>query len=139
LPYPGTIIAIIAMTSIFPQTYPFWLHALIELPASLNFYYRPDEQLSSPAPQAHPIIRQYAVLLLVTVLIASIFALRPVDNTSRNVAVSLAVYHVAPVMRALSRIVREANYGFAFGGPWMHLAVHGVCLVSLIRLYFSRG
>ncbi|KAH8684229.1 hypothetical protein BGZ60DRAFT_511295 [Tricladium varicosporioides] len=81
-------------------TLPFWLHIIIELPASLNFFLRPSEQLPTPAPQAHAIIKQYAVLLLASNLIALTFALRPIDDTSKKVAGALAVYHIAPVLRA---------------------------------------
>lgn len=116
---------------------PFWLHILIELPASLNFYFNPSEQLPSPAPQAHAIIRQYAVLLLVSNIIAGIFALRPLDRTSRNVAGAFAVYHVAPLMRALSRVGR-ANYGEGLGGPVVHVIVHGICFLGLFELYWSK-
>lgn len=116
---------------------PFWLHILIELPASLNFYFNPSEQLPSPAPQAHAIIKQYAVLLLVSNIIAGIFALRPLDRTSRNVAGALAVYHCAPFMRALRRI-GTANYGKGLGGPAVHLVAHGICFVGLFGLWWSK-
>ena len=112
---------------------PFWLHFLIELPASMNFFLNPSEQLSSPAPQAHPIIKQYAVLLFVSTLIALIFALRPIDGTSRNVAGALSVYHLAPLVRAGSRIAEgSGEYGKGLGGPMLHLAVHLLCFVGLL-------
>lgn len=63
--------------------YPFWVHGLIELPAGLNFLLRPSEQLSSPAPQAHPIIRQYGTLLLSSVIVALIFGTQPISTSSR--------------------------------------------------------
>ncbi|KAH8789025.1 hypothetical protein F5882DRAFT_402620 [Hyaloscypha sp. PMI_1271] len=114
-------------------TLPFWLHFLIELPASMNFFLNPSEQLSSPAPQAHPIIKQYAVLLFVSTLIALIFALRPIDGTSRNVAGALSVYHLAPLVRAGSRIAEgSGEYGKGLGGPMLHLAVHLLCFVGLL-------
>lgn len=113
---------------------PFWLHILIELPASLNFFFNPSEQLSSPAPQAHAIIKQYAVLLLVSNLISLIFALRPLDRTSRKVAGALALYHLAPLIRAASRIGND-QYGMGLGGPIVHMIVHGLCFLGLIGLY----
>ncbi|KUJ12287.1 uncharacterized protein LY89DRAFT_688036 [Mollisia scopiformis] len=116
---------------------PFWLHILIEFPASLNFFFNPSEQLPSPGPQAHAIIKQYAVLLLVSNLIAGIFALRPLDRTSRNVAGALAVYHLAPLVRAASRI-GNARYGNGLGGPVVHVVVHGACLLGLFGLYSSK-
>ncbi|TVY84535.1 hypothetical protein LSUE1_G000611 [Lachnellula suecica] len=113
-------------------TFAFWLHLLIELPASLNFFLNPAEQLSSAALQTHAIIRQYAVLLFTSSLVALIFAVRPVDRTSRNVAGALAVYHLAPTVRALSRVFGGGiGYGKGLGGPWIHLAVHGVCFLGL--------
>ena len=63
---------------------PFWLHALIECPAGINFLLRPSEQLSSPASQAEAIIRQYGILLLVSALICLILATRDLDNKSRK-------------------------------------------------------
>ncbi|PMD65424.1 uncharacterized protein K444DRAFT_180082 [Hyaloscypha bicolor E] len=124
-----------------PPTLPFWLHFLIELPASMNFFLNPSEQLSSPAPQAHPILKQYAVLLFVTTLIALIFALRPIDGTSRNVAGALSVYHLAPLMRAGSRIVEgSGEYGKGLGGPILHLVVHLLCFVGLLWVFLRpRG
>ncbi|KAH6679038.1 hypothetical protein B0J14DRAFT_579884 [Halenospora varia] len=116
---------------------PFWLHIVIELPASLNFFFRPSEQLPTPAPQAHAVIKQYAVLLLSSNLIALIFALRPIDDMSKKVAGALAVYHLAPVFRAARRISGEkTQYGNGLGGPWLHFAVHGTCLAGLSRVFF---
>lgn len=116
---------------------PFYLHILIETPASLNFILNPSEQLPSPAPQAHAIIKQYAILLLVSVLIAGIFALRPLDRTSRNVAGALAVYHVAPLLRAVER-AGYGNFGKGLGGPVVHLIVHGACFLGLGGLYVGK-
>jgi hypothetical protein len=118
---------------------PFWVHVLTELPASINFFLRPSEQLSSPAPQAHAIIRQYAILLLVSNIIALIFALRPVDATSRHVGGALSIYHTAPLVRAARRILyNDEGYGSGLGGPVLHLVVHGVCLLTLGGLFLSR-
>lgn len=122
-----------------PSTLPFWFHLLIELPASINFFFHPSEQLSAPAPQAHAIIKQYAVLLFVSGLVALIFALRSVDAASRNVAGALSVYHLAPLVRAGSRIM-EGNwaYGKGLGGPIFHLMVHTVCCVGLLGIFLAR-
>jgi hypothetical protein len=123
-----------------PATLAFWLHFLIELPASLNFFLNPSEQLLSPAPQAHAIIRQYAVLLFVSNLIALIFALRPLDGTSRSVAGTLSIYHLAPLVRAGSRILEgSGEYGKGLGGPVLHLIVHGLCFTGLVVLYLSKS
>jgi hypothetical protein len=116
-------------------TLPFWMHFIIETPASLNFFFKPSEQLSTPAPQAHAIIAQYAVLLFSSNLVALIFANRPVDGTSKLVAAALAVYHLAPLVRAVSRVTSTGhNYGIGLGGPWVHLGVHGTCLFGLLAL-----
>jgi hypothetical protein len=124
---------------LLPSTLPFWFHLLIELPASINFFLNPSEQLSSPAPQSHTIIRQYAVLLLVSALIALIFAFRPIDKTSRNVAGALSLYHLAPVTRAGSRILEGSRgYGNGLGGPATHLIVHTICFAGLVSIFLSR-
>jgi hypothetical protein len=137
---------------------PFGAHVLVELPAACNFLLRPSEQLSIPAPQAHAVIQQYGALLLVSVIIALIFALRPVDPTSRissylpkthdqvvtckcvgRVSGALALYHLAPLSRAISRI-REGDFGYGqgLGGPWVHLLVHFIVLLGLVQLW-ARG
>lgn len=119
-----------------PSTLPFWLHLLIELPASLNFFLRPSEQLSSPAPQAHAVIKQYATLLLSSNLVALVFMFRPVDGTSANVAGALAIYHLAPLTRATLRLVNgDGGYGKQLGGPVAHMAVHGACFFGLAQVY----
>ncbi|PVH87635.1 hypothetical protein DL98DRAFT_509854 [Cadophora sp. DSE1049] len=114
----------------------FIIHAILELPASLNFFFRPNDQLSSPAPQAHALIRQYAVLLMSLNIVALIFAFRPVDETSRRVAGALAVYHAAPLVRAVRRIAsQEEGYGKGLGEPWVHAVVHAGALGALGWLF----
>lgn len=126
------------------DTYPFWAHIICEAPASLNFFLYPSEQLSAPAPQAHALIKQYSVLLLVSSLIALIFALRPLDQTSRNVAAALSLYHLAPSVRALERILdldgeEGQAYGQRFGGPWAHLLVHsGLCAAFVVLFLVGK-
>lgn len=122
-----------------PPTLPFYFHLLIETPASINFFFNPSEQLSSPAAQAHIIIQQYAVLLFASALIALIFALRPIDGTSRSVAGALAIYHLAPLVRAVGRIVEGRGvYGKGLGGPFVHLIVHTACCAGLLKISVSR-
>ncbi|KAF7950185.1 hypothetical protein EAE96_007476 [Botrytis aclada] len=123
------------------QRLPFFLHTLIEIPASLNFFLNPSSQLSTPAPQAHTIIQQYATLLFVSCLISIIFASRRVDRTSRNVAGALSLYHVAPAIRAGGRILTREGFGKGakgLGGPGVHLFVHFICCAGLLRLFLSR-
>ena len=68
-----------------------------------------------------------------------IFALRPVDATSKHVGGALAVYHIAPFVRAAKRIISgDEGYGGGLGGPAVHLVVHGGCLVTLGDLFLSR-
>jgi hypothetical protein len=115
-----------------------WLHILIETPASLNFFLNPSQQLhpSTPAPAAaaaEALIRQYALLLLSSNLIALIFAVRPVDRTSRRVAGALGLYHAGPIVRAASRLLHgEAFFNGGFGGPATHLGVHVACFLALL-------
>ncbi|RFU24713.1 hypothetical protein B7463_g11623, partial [Scytalidium lignicola] len=104
-----------------------------------------------PTSQAaiHFLIRQYAILLLSSVLIALIFALRPVvDGTSRNVAGALAIYHLAPLSRAVWRVAgsgREVVFGDVngngggLGGPWVHGFVHAVAFLTLALLWGVDG
>lgn len=73
-----------------------------------------------------------------TNLVALIFLLRNVDQVSQLVAGALAVYHLAPVMRALSRMSRGRQYGSALGGPMVHGVVHGSALILLGLLYFGK-
>ncbi|CAG8978039.1 hypothetical protein HYALB_00000709 [Hymenoscyphus albidus] len=116
---------------------PFFLHAIVEFPAAVNFYSNPSEQLSSAAPQAEDIIKQYAVLLFSSSLIALAFATRPVDDTSKYVAGAFALYHLAPTVRAARRIrggETGTSYGKGLGGPYVHLAVHGGCLIGFLGL-----
>lgn len=141
------------MTFTLPPTLPFCLHILIELPASINFFLFPSAQVSTSAstpPVSAPagaLIRQYAVLLLSSNLIALIFALQPINSTSRQVAGALAVYHLAPVIRAGSRIRAgelelgqkvEGSRMKGLGGPLLHFAVHSVCLLGLVGLFVLR-
>ncbi|KFY98700.1 hypothetical protein V498_01308 [Pseudogymnoascus sp. VKM F-4517 (FW-2822)] len=112
----------------------FGLHTLVETPAALNFFVIPSEelQLAAPSPCAEALIRQYALLLLCTNVIALVFLLRPVDKVSRHVACALGLYHLGPALRAISRLTRnEAALGTGLGGPAVHLVFHVLCLITL--------
>ena len=128
------------MDSLSLQNVPFWAHVAVELPASLKFFLNPSNQLSAHTeahdPAIEAIIRQYAVLLFVSVLISLIFALRKVDYTSYQVATALMLYHVAPILRAASRVTQgdQTWLGRDLGGPWVHLVVHMLCFSMLARL-----
>jgi hypothetical protein len=114
--------------------FSFLFHTIVEFPACLNFFLFPDDQLSRPAPQAHAIIRQYAVLLLSSVMISMIFTFRVLDTTSGKVAGALALYHVAPVLRAGSRVLTRTQLQMEHSllkQPSLHFIVHSLCLGSL--------
>ncbi len=115
-------------------TFSFVLHVFVELPACLNFLLAPDDQLPLSAPQAHAVIRQYAVLLFSSVLISVMFALRDQDIMTGKVAGALALYHIAPCIRAWSRIrgeVPKAQPRSFIKDPVLHLFLHSLCLGSL--------
>lgn len=111
----------------------FLLHILVEVPASLNFFLNPSATLSTPQPHAHAVIRQYAVLLMVTNIIAFIFCLRPPDSLSCRVAGALSLYHVAPLVRAVVRQCRSEQERGAnrLGLPLVHAIAHTVCFCGL--------
>jgi hypothetical protein len=116
--------------------FSFLLHALVETPACINFLLFPDDQLPVAAPPAHAIIRQYAVLLFCSIMIAVTFAYRStLDVTSGKVAGALAFYHIAPLVRAWSRINTHAQSDIArlplLKNPWSHFVIHSLCLGSL--------
>ncbi|KAI4280105.1 MAG: hypothetical protein L6R35_005975 [Caloplaca aegaea] len=72
---------------------PFLLHMIVELPASIAFFLNPSMTLSQSQPHAHAVIRQYALLLMSSNIIAYNFIFRSPDETSASVAAALAVYH----------------------------------------------
>ena len=111
----------------------FLLHILIELPASLNFFFRPSATLTVDQPHAYGVIRQYALLLMTSNLIALTFLSRPADALSSKVAGAFALYHLGPLVRAGCRIWDgEGNGEGGLGGPLMHLVVHAVCAGALM-------
>lgn len=111
----------------------FLLHILIEVPASINFLVYPSGQLGSPSPQAHPIIRQYALLLMTSVVIAIIYMLRPLDSTSGQVAGALGIYHVGPSLRSIARLQTRFQQGHSliYSEASLYLFVHTVTGAAL--------
>ncbi|OBT66931.1 hypothetical protein VE03_04153 [Pseudogymnoascus sp. 23342-1-I1] len=112
----------------------FGLHILVETPAALNFFLNPSEelQLVTPSPSAEAVVRQYALLLLCSNIIALVFLLRHIDKASRHVGFALGFYHLGPSLRAMSRLVRnETALGLSLGGPVVHLVAHMACLAAL--------
>ena len=138
---------------------PFWFHSLIELIPSIVFVLNPQSQLygsnitsdsesigseccnrtETPKPGAEAIVRQYGVLLFVSVLISTVFTTRQVDRTSRQVAAALTLYHLAPIARATLRLWSGETAWLPkdMGGPWVHLAVHAICFLALGTVAFG--
>lgn len=114
----------------------FFLHILTEVPASGSFFLRPSLTLQTPQPGAHGVIRQYALLLVSTTLIAAIFLLQPPSQSSCQVAAALALYHVGPFTRAVSRARAEKKsirVRGRLGWPWVHAGFHSLCIAALIQ------
>jgi hypothetical protein len=109
-------------------TNPFLFHAFLEIPAAFTFFLYPSRQSRSHSPQAHAVIRQYAVLLMSSVLVALIFAVRPMEEVSGQVAGALALYHLAPIWRAAGRLMA----GDAILQSLSFAAAHGLGLTGLM-------
>ena len=112
------------------------LHLCIELPGSINFMLRPSSTLSKPQPQSHGVIRQYALLLMSTNIMVMLLLIKPMDELTQQISGALALYHTAPIIRAVSRI-RSQEAGRALGGPWLHALVHSVCAAILAHTFLS--
>ena len=112
----------------------FVLHAAIETPAALNFMFLPGRQIRGmPAPQAYPIVRQYALLLLSSVLIAAAFAYRPTDDLTKWVAGSFSVYHLGPTVRSWN-ILTSSSAGWSHrwaSEAGLYFVVHVLCGIML--------
>ena len=115
--------------------WPFVAHIVVETPACINFMFNPSGQLGSPTLNAHAIVRQYALLLLSSVLIASLFVTRDLDKLSGQIAGALAVYHVGPSIRAFSRCRNSSSHNNA-SSLWeaaLYMLVHTICLAGLLQ------
>jgi len=117
----------------------FLIHIFIEVPASFNFLLFPSRQLETTTPHAHAVIRQYAVLLFASVLVATVFVSRPMDDTSGKVAAALAIYHVAPSIRAANDLSRRSQLGkpFLASEACLYLFVHVVCCATLLHHFWT--
>lgn len=117
----------------------FVLHAAIEIPAAINFMLFPSKQLGKNTPNAHPVVRQYALLLVSSVLIAIAFAIRSTDEISRTVAGCLAVYHLGPALRSLSRLAAQYQRSEALlmSEAFLYLTCHVLTGVSLVSCYLG--
>lgn len=115
---------------------PFIFHIIVEAPAGLSFLLRPSGTLDVLQPHAHAVIRQYAILLTCTNIIAGIFAMQDYPNIhsaqiERGVSASLALYHCGPASRALSRFQRGSK-GSLLVNPLLHIAAHVMCASALM-------
>jgi hypothetical protein len=113
----------------------FLIHIIIEVPAFINFFFAPSRQLGTLTPHAHPVIRQYAVLLLSTVLVAISFVRHPQDDMSSKVAAAFAIYHIAPAVRSWVRLVKQARSGepVLLTEAFLYLVVHVICCAALLH------
>ncbi len=112
------------------------LHLIIETTAAINFFFQPSATLAAPQPHSHGVIRQYAVLLLSTNIIVVMVLKRAIsDEITEQIAAAVALYHAAPLVRAVSKI-RGGMSDDVLGGPWLHAVTHLVCAVSLVAASF---
>lgn len=129
----------IAKMSVFIRGYnmAFMLHIIIEVPAAINFMFQPSKQLAIYTPHAHAVIRQYAVLLASSILISVIFVSRPADDLTRNVAGSLALYHIGPFLRSWSRLRSQAQQSLPLllSEAALYLVCHLLCGAALLFCY----
>lgn len=138
LPYPRAAISFPIPSSKMDNLMRFALvlHLVIETTAAINFFLRPSATLSTPQPYSHGVIRQYALLLLTTNIIAAAVLNRAVyDDLSAHIAAALALYHAGPFVRAVSKI-RRGNTGDILGGAWLHASSHLLCLACLLASSF---
>lgn len=119
----------------------FVLHIIIEVPAAINFMVQPSKQLGVHTPHAHAIVRQYALLLLSSILIAVTFASRPADDLTRTVAGSLAIYHIGPFLRSWSRLTSQAKQSspVILSEAALYLVCHLLGGTSLLLCYLDKS
>ena len=117
-----------------PMNIPFFLHIIGEFGASAGFFLHPSQTLRQPQPDAHPVIRQYALLLTSTNLIAAIFLFQDRATTvSTRVAGALALYHLGPLTRAGLKVRACEKMGIweGIGGAWVHVVFHSLVTAAL--------
>ena len=118
--------------------FAFLLHLVIETAASANFMLRPSATLVAPQPYSHAVIRQYALLLISSNIIAAVMLNREADTTSGKIAGALGVYHLGPFVRAVSRIVKKSS-GSGLNEPWLHAFAHGLCGACLLASFATSS
>ena len=128
------------MPILSPSSIPFVFHIILETPAAVAFALFPSATLEAPQPQAHAVIRQYALLLLTTVLISAVFASQSHDSPAHEsrvleleheVAGALAMYHLGPVIRAVYKLRNRFKEGRSWRTPCLHLLSHGATGMAL--------
>jgi hypothetical protein len=129
------------MSTIYGLNTGFLLHIIFECPACFNFFVYPSKQLGIHTPHAHAIVRQYAVLLLTSILVAWAFVQRPMDILSGRVAIALAVYHIAPAMRSMGRLRTRVGLGQPLipSEAFLYLVVHVICFAALAESFWKAG
>ena len=114
---------------------PWIFHIFVELPATIAFAIYPSATLTVLQPHAHIIIRQYALLLLSSNVIAALFVVRDGDQDfiERGVAGALSLYHLGPAGRAIHRGSRNGvQYRLTWEHPWLHAMAHLTCWIALL-------
>lgn len=119
------------------NTVGFLLHICIEVPATCNFALFPSGQLGQRTSHAHAVVRQYALLLFTSILIAIIFLQRPVDALTGQVAGALAIYHIGPSLRSISRLRLRAkqHQNLMLSEPFLYLLAHSITGAALAHTF----
>jgi hypothetical protein len=127
-------------TMLSPSRLPFVIHAAIETAAAFTFILKPASHLTPLSPAAGLLLQSKGGLLLFTNLICVIFLSRPVDETTRSVALAFAFWHLWPCYRAAVRLqyMADTEEPRPLGGPVVHLGVHlGLLLLFLVAGFSS--
>lgn len=127
-----------------------YMHALLELPAAITFYFRPATHLPdypediasrtlndrerSWIDATEPILHSYGVLLFSSSLVAAISAQSDVPlPLARAIGLFLALYHIGPIRRAQARIRRDRTLNVKatkpppiMENPKLHLVLHTI-------------
>ncbi|MCJ1274191.1 hypothetical protein MMC21_001986 [Puttea exsequens] len=117
------------------------LHIVLETIAGFSFIRQPSSTLTAEQPHAHPLIRQYGLLLLLTnaIFILLFTSPTPLDLVlQQRVSGLLSFYHVGAFSRATASIAKGETGG-ALGGPWVHAAVHVVAGGMLAGAWLGYG
>jgi hypothetical protein len=131
---------------------PIVLHALLALPPSIHFLLLSSAHTPPDPSTIQPILRNYAFNLLSTSAACLAVVLAPEHRERTCFEGALAVYHVAPIWRAVARIMDGGNEQRGtgagagagapsptpptrtrdLGGPYVHLITHVVVMGMLL-------